>query len=299
MEEQTGETYVASKYAKALLVDVPKNGKSCFIIGSLLGVLPWQKHGGVVTNPKSLHVIAMDANAMGGVMEFLTKTCGASEEAKKFRIYNMQKDIREVSLNPEGNDLTLYNTFMATLSTVRDRVSAERGVHSLVISSITGLAEALVRSLSGDPSTPGGGMDQDKWRRFGGMINDLRNYAQTDEWHCIWEGHIHKPDSKGQDGSPAKEALLIAGKTGQSFPYNVEQVMRIRRLQGQVYDGTKCDQTFLDTQAASDLITGGRLFTEKLNPKEYDMTVAFHKLGLATGRWGQKAAAAVKSTVKK
>jgi hypothetical protein len=37
-----------------------------------------------------------------------------------------------------------------------------------------------------------------------------------------------------------------------------------------------------------DFVPGGRLFTEKLEPREGDLTLAFYKLGLTVGRWGSK-----------
>lgn len=292
MKEETGETYESSKFAKALMLDGAKNGKSCFIVGSILGVLPWQKHGGVVDRPSHLHVLSMDSDAMGGVMGFLTKTCGAPAEALKFRIYNMQDDIARQATVKEGNDLTFYNTVMATLQLIYDRVHQEKGVHAVLISSLTAAGEAFVRGLSGDPVERGGGMDMDKNNRFNGMLNELRLFAQIDDWHCFWEAHLYKTGSKGQGADGVeKDSLLLRGKAGERFPALVDQMFRIRRSHGQKYGSTQCDDAWLDTRAGSDFVPGGRLFTEKLSAKEPDLTIALHKLGKTVGRWGQSAAA--------
>lgn len=291
MKEQTGETYESSKYEKGLFLSTAKDGKSCFLVGSILGVLPWQKHGGVVDRPSHLHVLSMDSDAMGGVMGFLTKTCNAPAEAMKFRIYNLQDDIARQALSKEGDDLTFYNTVMATLQVIYDRVHQEKGVHAILISSLTAAGEAFVRGLSGDPADRGGGMDMDKNNRFNGMLNQFRDFAQIDDWHCFWEAHLYKTGSKGQGGDgQQKDSLLLRGKAGERFPALVDHMFRIRRLHGQRYEGTKCDMQHLETRSSSDFVPGGRLFNEVLNEKEPDLTVALHKLGKSVGRWGAKAA---------
>ena len=294
MKEETGETYQSSQYAKSLCLSVAKDGKSCFLVASILGVLPWQKFGGVVDRPSHLHVLSVDSDAMGGVMGFLSKTCAAPAEALKFRIYNMQDDAMRVAMDKEGNDLTFYNTIMNTMVTIQERVQKERGVHAVLFSSLTNIGATLLRGLSGDPADKGGGMDIDKNNRFGGMIKELQLWGQIDDWHCFWEAHLYKkaPIPKpGEVQQPPKDSLLLRGQVGEQFPVNVEQIFRIRRNHGQPHAGTKCDEMWVDTRAASDFVAGGRLFTENLNSKEPDLTVALHKLGKQVGRWGAKSAA--------
>lgn len=301
MKEQTGETYESSQYAKALMLDTAKNGKSCFIVGSILGVLPWQKFGGVVDRPSHLHVISVDSDAMGGVMGFLQKTCSAPPEALKFRIYNMQDDAARIAMDKEGNDLTFYNTLMSTVALIQERVQTEKGVHAVLFSSLTNIGAACLRALSGDPAEKGGGMDIDKNNRFGGMIKELQLWGQIDDWHCFWEAHLHKkaPIPKpGEVQQAPKDSLLLRGQVGDQFPVNVEQIFRVRRSHGQKYEGTQCDEAWLDTRAASDFVPGGRLFTERLGAKEADLTVLLHKLGKQIGRWGAKTAAPKSPAVK-
>lgn len=293
MKEQDGLTYQSSKYAKALMLDTAKNGKSCFIVGSILGMLPWQKHGGVVDQPSHLHVLSVDSDAMGGVMGFLKKSCGADDAALKFRIYNMQDDAMRVAMNKEGNDASFYNTIMATLNLIHERVQKEKGVHAVLFSSLTNIGATLLRGLSGDPVEKGGGMDIDKNNRFGGMVKELQLWGQIDEWHCFWEAHLHKKAPIPRPGEAAqapKDSLLLRGQVGDQFPVNVEQIFRVRRLHGQKHEGTQCDKVFLDTRASSDFVPGGRLFTENLSDKEPDLTVALHKLGKSIGQWGKKTA---------
>lgn len=293
MIEQTGNDYASAKYAKALMVSEAKIGKSSYAIATALGVFPGQKYGGIVDDPKNLHVITADANALGGIKRFLTETCGAPPEALGFRIYNMQEDVRRVSAGGDGWDYTLINTLMQVVQTIGERA---KGVPLVHVSSLTGFAQALERSLAGPPGQKkGGGMDQSKWMAFAHHMNELRNTLQQDSWHCIWEAHIHKPPASGQDGEEKKETLLISGKAGQNFAYNVEQVFRLRRIYGAKLPGTKCDQVYLDTQPTIDFIANGRSFNETLAPKEPDPTTAFAKLGLAVGQWGNASGKRLKS----
>lgn len=289
MIESTGEEYLSSPWAKAMFCAGAKAGKTAFLIANALGVMPNQKGGGVVDRPESLHVISFDANALGGVKRFLIESCGAPTEALRFNVYNMQEDARAVSVSKQAYDQTFFNTIMTTLETIRERT--QKGVPVLHISSLTGLAAALERAISGPPEKKGGGMDIAKWSAFAQQLNEIRNYCQPEQWHCFWEAHVHKPKTlaQGPDAAPAKETLQIDGKTGQNFPYNVEQIFRLTRSYGDRWEGTNVDKTYLDTQAHFDFVVGGRNFTESLAPKEYDVTYAFSKLGLRIGQWGKKA----------
>lgn len=291
MQRQTGDTYVSSRFAKALYLAEGKVGKTSFLTASLLGVLPWQKSGGIVSKPEHLHILAFDSSALGGLAKFLTQTCGAPAEALKYNVYNFQDDARKVATAQGDWDFTLYNQ----VSTVIDEIQAKAksGTHALLFSSLTGLCQAVQRSLQGPfGAKKGTGMDQAKWAAFSTSIAELRSKAQLDNIHTLWEAHVYTTPPKGKD-EEAKESLQIDGKTGQNFAYNVEQVFRIRRKFGVKSEGTNCDQVYLDTQPNMDVIANGRGFTENLNKQEADMTVAFKKLGLQIGGYGAKAKVSV------
>jgi len=289
MKEQTGETYQSSTLAKSMFVAESKVGKSAAIIANALGVFPSQKNGGIVDSPENLHVITFDANALGGIQRFLTETCKAPPEALKFRVYNLQEDLRKVSTSQLENDYTLYNTIHQALSKIADRV---RGVPVLHISSLTGVAAGLHRALAGPAGKKkGGGMDQSKWTDYGMQLNELRNWCQQDLWHCLWEAHVMRMASNGQnkDDEP-KESLQLYGSAGQGFAFNVEQVFRLRRQFGQKFEGTNCDKVVFDTRPNMNCVANGRGFTEALAPQEPDLAAAFQKLGLKVGGWGAKSA---------
>lgn len=289
MIEQNGETYASSTYAKSLAVSEAKVGKSCFLIASALGVLPWQKYGGIVDRPENLHVIALDANAMGGVRKFL-ESVGAPKDALKFNIYNMQEDVRRVSVADNDWDTSLYNGFMSAVKLAGQRMRKQKGVGMLLVSSLTGIAQALERAIGGPPGEKKQTMDMSKWSEFGRQLGEIRNIAQQDDWHCVWEGHVLRTERTGQGKEvEVKESMQISGKSGQNFAYNVEQVFRIQRMFGETHPGSSVDKVYLNTRPNMEFIAGGRMFTENLDPKEYDPTVAFAKLGLEVGRWNAPA----------
>lgn len=288
MIRQTGETYASSKYAKDLHLAEGKVGKTSFLTASLLGVLPWQKSGGVVTRPEHLHILAFDSSALAGLSGFLTKTCGADPSVIKYNVYNFQEDARRTSTLQTDWNFDLYNTVKSVIQEVQGKAQ-KGGVHAMLFSSLTGLTQSVQRGLQGPfAAKKGTGMDQAKWAAFSTAIAELRSIAQLDVMHCLWEAHVYVTPPKKPDEEP-KESLQIDGKTGQNFAYNVESVFRIRRRFGQkAGDKSNCDQVYLDTQPNMEVICNGRGFTERLNKQEPDLTEAYRKLGLAVGGYGKK-----------
>lgn len=295
MEEMSGDSYVSSEYAKALAASDAKIGKTTFLACSALGALPWQKHGGVVDKPEHLHIVTFDANALGGLSSFITESCKKPKDFLKYRVYKLQDEFKSVSEGREDWNYDLYNSVMTTLDIVNKRVRTEAGVHVLLFSSVTGLAEGLLRALAGPPtvSNKGSGMDPSKWQALSGQLVDIRNFAQADTHHCLWEAHIDRASTfamkKGtQDDTAPKESIHIPGAAGRSWSFNMEQVFRIRREYGGEFENSGVDVTYLDTRPSGSFIAGGRSFNERLKPREMDMTLAFHKLGLKIGRFGSK-----------
>jgi hypothetical protein len=286
MKETTAEDGGFSQYAKALVVAASKEGKTVGIVANLLGVLPWQKFGGVVDRPEHLHVIALDAGAATGIPSFL-KMCGAPEEAFKLRIYNMKEDIDAVLKHDGDYNFDFFNSLVQVIKKIQDRV-AKGGTHAVLASSLTTMFPILQRAISGAPGKGLSNMDQNKWGEVGRQVNEVRNLLQQDTYHCLWEGHVFKPPETGQGGEVKKETIQVQGSAGYNFPNNVEQVFRFRRLFGDSWEKTRIDRIVFDTRASLDFLSGGRNFTENLDAKEADLTAAFAKLGLKVGQWGRK-----------
>lgn len=284
--EQTGLTYKSAEYAKALAASEAKVGKTTYLVASALGVLPWQKTGGIVDLPENLHLLTFDSNALGGLARFIVETCGAPKEALNFKVYNMQESVRRVSESDSDYDMSLYTDIVTTIDKIQQRA---KGVACIVISSLTGMASGLERAIIGGPKGKGYS-DPSKWKALAHQLHEIQNYVQFDKWHTFWEGHIDKREAfaVGSAPAPSKESIRVSGEAGRNWGYNVEQIFRVRRMFGTTFPSSKVDQVYLDTRPSLDFVAAGRGFTECLEAKEPDLTVALAKLGLRVGNWGQK-----------
>lgn len=304
MKIQTGETYSGeADTANLLAASDAKVGKTFFLVYGILGLLPWQKRGGIVDRPSHLHVVTTDTNALGRIQKAMKLMVGnTNPEALKFNVYNMEDDYNKIHVSDKAWDMTFYNTLCEVHEKIIERVTKSKGIHAVLLSSLTGLGGALLRGIQGPPGQytesgavkKGSGMDQSKWSAFAAQVTDIRAKFQLDLWHCIWEAHLYKPAKTGQsrdeESDTRKETLQLPGSSGANFAFNVGQVFRIRRNFGKRYPGTNVDEVYFDTAPSLDFITGGRNVTECLKPQEYDPTVAFEKLGLKVGYWGRKKA---------
>lgn len=295
MIEQTGDTYLGSKYAKSLFVGGAKMGKSTFLVASALGLLPWQKHGGVVSRPEDLHVLTFDSSALSGIKDFLIKELNAPPEATKFNVWNYQDDVRKISQSESDYDHGLFGSLTATRNKISDRTKGTDRCPVVLVSSLTGLALAMERAIIGPPTGGKSGKgygDQSKWKMVSSQLFEIQNLFQIDQWHCLWEGHLSKKTKAavGQ-GQPAEEvdSLSVSGAAGKNWGYNVEQIFAVRRQFGQPFTaGKKCDKVYMDTKPTLDFVANSRGATTALEDREVDLTEVYQKLGLRTGNWGKK-----------
>jgi hypothetical protein len=266
-----------------------KEGKTVFLVGSLLGVWPGQKFGGVVSRPENLHIVSIDTIAMRGCVNFLIKHCGAPEEIKKVRIYNMEEDARKAYASDTEWDYEFYNTLLDTYRRIRDRCTG--GVHAMLTSSLTAVGQALKRSLSGKPGAgqkKGSGMDMAKWDALGSQLAEIRNVAQLDAAHCVWEAHLDKKTEGTGHEEVTKDTLSLQGSTGKSFAMNVGMPFRLRKMPGQKYKTHPAvDQVVIETKPSLSFLSQGRGFAE-LADRETDLTSVLRKLGYKVGHYGQK-----------
>lgn len=287
MKESTGEGVVINPWGKVLTAGGAKVGKTCFEIGSALGVLPWCKTGGLVDDPSNLHVIAIDPGALDGVQRFLTETCKAPKEALAFKAYLLEEDAAKVARSKDAYDATLYNTVQSTIQLIGTRCA--KGTPTVIVSSVTVLAQMLKRGISGPPSTKSGatsgvGMDQNKNALLNFQLSQIRLDLGALPAHVIWEAHTALTGIEDNQ----VETLQLPGAQRNEFPANVPYTFRVQRDLRSKAPGTNCDMTYLYTRPDSLSVLQGRNSTEALAPKEPDMALAFNKLGLRVGGWGAK-----------
>lgn len=269
----------SSDYMKALYVAESKVGKTTYLAASCLGALPHQMEG-LVDKPENLHILGFDEGFVDGLLRFIKESCKRGDEYLNVSVHDLTDVVRKTGAQGDW-DYTLYNAVVAETEAIKRDV-AKGGVHALVVSSLTGLANGLLAGLSGPPVSgkKGAGMDQAKWGAFGHQLSTLRNLLQADTHHTFWEGHITK--TSGED---AKETMSVSGKTGQNFGYNTEQVFRLRREMSK-YPNSAVDKVFADTRPSLDFMSGGRGFNESLDPREYDLVQVARKLGKKVGSFG-------------
>lgn len=304
MKEQTGETYTSSPTSKVAAMAGIKEGKTTFLVGSLLGVWPGQQFGGVVTAPEHLHVVSIDTVAMKGCMDFLIRHCKAPDAIKRINIYNMEEDARAAFASTSEWDFSFYNMLTATYRKIHER--ALRGgssqVHALLTSSVTTVGQALKRGLAGPPGQldrsgkpkKGSGMDIAKWDAFGSQLSELRNVGQMDAAHCVWEAHLDKK-VEGQSGEENEvDTLMLQGSSGKSFAANVGEPFRLRKVPGQKYQThPTVDRVQIETRPSLTFLLQGRSFAN-LADREGDLTEVLMKLNYKVGQWNapKKGAAA-------
>lgn len=271
-----------SQFLKAYVVAGGKEGKTTFLVASCLGALPHQKQG-LVTEPAHLHIIGIDSNAVGGLGAFLTKVCGKDDRFLDVDVHNMQDAANLVSAGKSDWDYSFFNAMMAKVKDVRAAIQKTPGVHAVIMSSLTGLAESLQRGMAGppDPSKKGGGMDAAKWQDLSRQLIEIRNLLQLDTHHMFWEGHVFSAGG-GMNGVAHEEAG-VAGKVGKNWGFNVDQVFRLRRELRQCYPNTQVEKQYVDTKPTLEFTSGGRGFTGVLADKEYDLVDVASKLGYKVG----------------
>jgi hypothetical protein len=280
--EQSGTTYTSSTFEKGLFVAGSKEGKTATLVSQILGVFPGQTRGGVIDRPENLHILAFDESALQGLDTFLLNSCKAPKEALNYHVFNFQDDIRKVAFSKGDYGMSVYGGVIAAVEKVKALV-ARGGTHALLVSSLTGLAQAMQRELFGPPSVSKGQGDMNKWGKLSQMISEIRNFCQVDLWHCFFEAHIRKEAS--DDGEDPQDTLEMQGGARRNFAFNCAHVYRVRRVFGNRMDGYNVDQVFFDTRPTGNFLANGRGFNERLAPREPDLTVVMEKLGYKVGGW--------------
>lgn len=269
----------SSDFLKMFAVAEGKVGKTTYLAASCLGALPHQKKG-LVDKAESLHIIGFDEAFVDGLLKFIRDSCKRGEAYTKLSVHDLTDVVRKSSVGSDWN-YDVSNAVQAEMASIKAEI-ARGGVHALIFSSLTGLANGIEMGLSGAPvpGKKGAGMDMAKWGSFNHQLNHIRNMAQADTHHTFWEGHVTK--TRAKDEEDQKETVSISGKIGQNWGFNVEQVVRLRREMVK-YPNTTIDKVYMDTRPTLDFVSGGRGFNESLSPKEYDLVEMAEKLGKKIG----------------
>lgn len=274
-----------SKHLRLFGVSDAKIGKTTFLSCSTLGALPGQEKG-LVTDPTCLHVLAFDEGAVEGLKKFLVDAC-KRPDCVKMTVWPMYDICRTAILNKGGWDYSIYNTICAVQQEIDKIADANpTKVYAELISSFTGLGEALRQSLAGEPKaeSKGGGMSVPKWDGLNGQLQALRALVHKDNKHVFWEGHTQDKfvqPTEGVKPGTREETVGVSGREGRNWAANVKEVSKLMREQVK-YPGTSIDKVFLHTRPTLDFNSGGRGFND-LAEKEYDLAAMCGKLGKRVG----------------
>lgn len=298
--QNTLEAYQSADYGKELFLAPAKGAKTVTLLANALGVYPWHQYGGIVSDPSCLHVVTFDASALGGAFKFLTEECGASKEIGKVKVYNLQKECNAAFQSKTEYDGTFPNKVWDTVNKIQDATQHGDKVHAVIFSSLTMLAKAWLRSISG-PAIVGqpmkkNTMDINKWDSFQRQMTEFQFHTQVDYYHTLWEAHQSEKESKvhkdAMGNARVFDTIQVQGKTNEQFPAQCERPYVIMRKKGP-WDPkaktSKVNMVEFDTQPNLDFgesIMSGRSVVGVLEPKENDMTFMFDKLGLKVGTWG-------------
>lgn len=292
MKRLTGSEMVPAQYIKGLFMSYAKAGKTSFLVAQALGVMPWQKYGGVITKPEHLHVIALDQDALDGIGDMLDM-CKAPDEARKYDLFDMREDYRNLIDSSRPYNHSFFTTLMQVRQSILASIQSEDEVHMVIMSSFTTLSKAVERALMGPPtgiqnakgeSSGKGTGSIDLWGMLKLQMNDLQCGFQTDRYHMAWESHISRVQNK--DGG-WDETLQTHGKASEQWPNNTSHNFVIRRDRMNVYPDTQVNPMYIEPRASMSFISGGRN-ENRLNDQEPDLTVCLKKLGYRVGRWGSK-----------
>lgn len=299
MKEETGLTYrPASNTVKMLAASESKDGKTTTLIASILGLMPWQKEGGVISNPNNLHVLCTDTASLDKLKEFLVQHCNAPQSALQYRVYNMEEDYTKAFQNEYDFASGFYNSIATTIGKISERVRAKPNeVSAVLFSSITTISRAILRGIQGgviedkkdsrvfSKST----MSIPKWSALKDQLNELQALGQGIPAHVFWEGHLGtKLDQEDKDEKgKAQEyhTINVPGSVGESWAANVSHPMVLVRRKGIAYPGTKVDKVEFDTQPNLKMFGIGRGASTHLNKFEPDLTLMLEKLGYKVGKW--------------
>ena len=283
MKSIAGSDYDAlcSRLARCTVASGPKTTKTTTTMSQVLGICSWLQSPPIVSAPNQLHVLAFDQSALMDAAKWFREICGAKPARLAYRVYVFENLVKQIvrSAVVQGADV-LYAEVVGTLMDIEATVRATKGVHVIMLSSLTVLAAALLREVRGKPKRGViGTIQPGEWTTYGQRLSDIRNLAHGIPAHIIWEAHIDAVPVMqiGKDPTAPKEGIQVYGGEGRNWAANQDQCLRLR---ADMQIAPRCRKMVYDTRAfVGEMIGGGRGF-DRLLPREPGLYDIFQKLGL-------------------
>lgn len=301
--------YVEDPFIKPLVLMESKEGKTTFELMSLLGLWPWQQHGGVVSDPAHLHMVLFDEAAMDrifprnppdgrSIMELAGVPATAIEYIKsRISVYPMKEEIAKAIASTNAYNHDWLKSMKLLRQELAGAMRDSKETHAVVMSSFTSMCNYHERGLFGSPTgivtesgTTNAYGSQNLWTILKAQFLEVRVLFQSLPAHVFWEGHV----SKVQKPPPAKQGefddTLSVHGGAKEWPKNTSHNFRVVRETVKWKDPktgkpTLIDQMYINPKPSYSFIPSGGRGVGGLAEKEYDLTKMMMDMGYQVGGW--------------
>lgn len=305
MKSMTLEQYGEDPFIKPLVLMESKEGKTTFEFMSLLGLWPWQQHGGVVSDPAHLHFIALDTACMDRIMprnppdgRSIMEMAGVPMSVidyvrKRVDVIKMDEEVAAAMSSTSAYNHSWFKSLKLLRADLLGKMKNPKETHAVVMSSFTTMCNIHERCLFGDPMGQGETNaygTQNLWTVLKAQFMDVRVMFQTLPCHFFWEGHV----SKVQKPPPAKagefdDTMSVHGGA-KEWPKNTSHNFRIVRENLKWKDSktgkpTLIDQMYVNPKPSYSFIPSGGRGVGGLAEKEYDLTKMMMDMGYQVAGW--------------
>lgn len=297
MKSMSLEAYgPGSPFIKALILMLAKEGKTSFLVMSLLGLWPWQTQGGVVSDPAHLHVIAIDQDCLDRIVK-LMELAGVPAKTiehvvAKIHVLSMRDDVAKVLESTQPYNHHFINALKAARQDIIGRIKAPTETHAVVMSSFSTMAKINERCLFGAPTGISDGKgygSKDLWTLLQGQAAEIQNLFQVDRWHMFWEGHVAQVPKPGGQANEMVDTLQVHG-SAKNWPANTSHNLRVVRETVKWKDprtgkSTGVDQMYVNPKPSYSFIPSGGRGVGGLAEKEYCLAKMMMDMGYQVGGW--------------
>jgi hypothetical protein len=304
MERMTLAEYgPGDPFIKPLVLMDAKEGKTSFLFMSLLGLWPWQQHGGVVSDPAHLHFIALDTACMDRIIprdppdgRSLMEMAGVPMKTidyvrSRVDVIKMDKEVAAVMNSAASYNHDWFKAMKLLRQDLASRMKDPKETHAVVMSSWTTMCHHHERCLFGSPTGQGESNaygTQNLWTMLKEQFREVRLIFQALPSHMFWEGHVSKqavPNSK----PPAFEDTLSIHGGAKEWPKNTSHNFRVVRETVQWKDkngkSTLINPMYVNPKPSYSFVPGGGRGVGALAEKEPDLTKMMMDMGYQVGGW--------------
>lgn len=304
MKSMTMAEYAEDPFIKPLVLMESKEGKTTFEFMSLLGLWPWQQHGGVVSDPAHLHFVALDTAAMDRIFprsppdgRSILELAGVAPKTieyvrSRLDVIKMDEEINAAVTSTSSYNHGWFKGMKLLRQHLLGKMKDPKETHAVVMSSFTSMCKYHERCLFGDPTGQGGDTNaygtQNLWTVLKAQLLDVRVLFQALPCHMFWEGHVSK-QKKGK-GDETEDTLSIHGGAKDDWPKNTSHNFRVVRETVKYKDPktgkpTGVDLMYINPKPSYSFIPSGGRGVGGLAEKEYDLTKMMMDMGYQTGNW--------------